>query len=82
VFLSKVTGKKEWIVAFTDYNIGLLSISIAYIHSYGKDFSSMVTAICIIKTMLMLAAGIIVALRVSQGFQGCVWMVLLSVRLN
>jgi hypothetical protein len=82
VSLSEVTGKKEWIVAFADYNIGLLSIGIAYIHSYGKDFSSMVTAFCVIKTMLVLAAGIIVALRVSQGFQGCVWMILLSVRLN
>jgi hypothetical protein len=82
VFISEVTGKKEWIVTFPDYNIGLLSISIAYIHSYGKDFSSMVTAFCIIKTMLVFAAGIIVALRVSQGFQGCVRMILLSVRLN
>jgi hypothetical protein len=56
VSLSEVTGKKEWIVTFTDYNIGLLSIGIAYIHSYGKDFSSMVTAFCVIKTMLVLAA--------------------------
>jgi hypothetical protein len=56
VFISKVTGKKEWIVTFPDYNIGLLSIGVAYIHSYGKDFSSMVSGFCIIKTMLVLAA--------------------------
>jgi hypothetical protein len=78
VSLSEVTGEEEWIVTLADYNIGLFSIGIADIHSDSEDLSSLVT-------ILVFAARVIITLRVSQGFQGRIWMILLlmlSIGLN
>jgi hypothetical protein len=41
--LSKIAGEKEWVVTFTDDNVGLFTIGVAYIHSDSENFSSLIT---------------------------------------
>lgn len=65
--LGKLTSEQKGVVTFAYYDVGLLSIGIAYIDSDGQDLSSLITS-----AIAVLPVWVIDSLRVSQGLQSSI----------